>query len=438
MFSGDSSELPNPFALHIDGNHATGKTSFKTAAKFFVIVSVLFAVTVAAGHYSRTWIVNRLMSGFSQLQTPEKQQRLVQIAELGLPSVEPLVSGLMDEQNEVARTAYELLRESQNRWTSLPWQDAREHHQTMIEAMQKVSLSLPEDRTGWASSLVQQTIMESVQESDEASRQLYHLATDTLSRMSLTEGAGPSILDDQPLDSRTPVRLAVRSKPLPVSEADALDAWTDWPIAEPQIISSGTRPPPTPQPQERSQATETTPSVYRSSATRLQPVDPTEAIVLNDIHETVARETNSTGVSRRTPTVVPTSYLTESPLETYDTPSVIKWLGHEQLPLREKAKRELTQRGFSTRQIEIATQVAAADSVSRLALVDSIARSRIDNPRPWLVMLLNDDNREVRLRTVSVIAPMNDAELNKALRTCLETERDPIVNARIRKVLKYR
>ena len=135
---------------------------------------------------------------------------------------------------------------------------------------------------------------------------------------------------------------------------------------------------------------------------------------------------------------MPTSYLTQSPLETYATESVIYWLGSDEALLRDKAKNELIRRGFSQRQLQIATHIASADIGSRLELVDSISRSDIDDPRPWLTLLLNDDNREVRLRTISVIATMNDSAMNQKLRSRLADERDPIVTSKIRSALQLR
>ncbi len=453
MQSGAPHDLPNPFALHLHGSvkrnagkPGSGRQAFKTSLKFFSIVAILFGVTLAVGSYSKQWIVKQWMRDFESLQVAEKQQRLLQISELGLPAIDSLVHAMTDHQPEVARTAYELLLESQNTWTSLDWNTARKHHHAMVMALDTVSDSLAESRTGWSCGLLQQTIMESVQKSDQESQSLYNLATTTLSRMSLSDGARASVVDDARLDPKQPVRLAVRTKPLPVSEANTDNAWTGWPDAEPAIISSGG----SSQNASAAEQSPPAPSVYRSSASALKPVNPNESIVLNDVHDPRGMAPTSTDqastappsmapstASARSP-VVPTSFLTESPLETYTTESVIYWLGSEQANLRERAKNELQRRGFSKSQMEIATHIAAADVGSRIELVDTISRSSIDDPRPWLTLLLNDESREVRLRTISVIATMNDSAMNQKLRQRLVDERDPIVNAKIRGVLKLR
>tara|TARA_R110002073_G_scaffold61637_3_gene155004 strand:+ start:19313 stop:20821 length:1509 start_codon:yes stop_codon:yes gene_type:complete len=477
MQSGDPNDLPNPFALHLNGSvkrsgkSGSGGHAFKAALKFFLIVAVLFGGTLAVGRYSKQWIVSHLMRGFEDLGVAEKQQRLVQISELGSPAIGLMVRALNDESAEVARTAYELLRESQNSWTSLDWDAARQHHHMMVTSMDSIAASLPEDRTGWTTGLLQQTIMESVQKDDSESKSLYNLATTTLSKMSLTEGAVPGVIDNDPLVPGQPVRLAVRSKPLPVADADALDTWTDWPLAKPAIISSGgsgkNDPGNTsadsasaPATDSNSSDGEPSASVYRSSATLLKPVSPNEAIDLKDVHDAAAQSqsiaaSSSPGSSPAGPSstgpsavvarpqmtageVMPTSYLTQSPLETYATESVIYWLASDEAVLRDRAKNELIRRGFSQAQLQIATHVVSADVGSRLELVDTISRSNIDDPRPWLTMLLNDDNREVRLRTISVIATMKDAAMNQKLRSRLADERDPIVTSKIRSALQLR
>jgi len=456
MQSGDFTNQPNPFALHVDGNRPS-TSSFKTAAKFFVIITLLFGLTIVVGSQSRQWIVSRLMSGFSEMQVPEKQQRLLQISELGFPAIESLVDAILDPETEVAWTACELLRQSQNHWTSYEWSDSRTYHEELIEQLARISPAIPNERTGWTTSLIQQTIMESVQKEDDASKQLYDFASQTLASMSLSSGSRPSSLNTGPpntgppntgpLDENSPVRLSVRSKPLPVADAESYGTWTDWPSPPSRETSSHT-----PSEEQPSQESKPRPSVYRSSTSKLRPVEPGERIVLRDIQATkperAAMEPATVSASpisiSQTPaddpngTIVATSYLTDSAFESYDTQSVIHWLGSNEASLRQKAKLELMQRGFSEQQMGFATQIASPDSASRLALVDAIARSRIDNPRPWLAILLDDSNRDVRLKTISVIATMNDPEMEKKLRSRLEQERDPVVNARIRRVLKLR
>ena len=441
----ESGEMPNPFALHVDGGAAPGKTAFKTAGKFFLLVAIMLGAVVAIGNYSRTWIADRLASDFDSLSVGEKQTRLVQLSELGIPGLDCITAALADPKDEVAQTAYELLRESQNSWTALDWSSATVRHRALVQAMNTVADQIPDDRTGLTISLLRQIIMESVEKRDPASVELYDLATESLARLSLSNSAGPSVLSDEPLDPREPIRIAVRSKPLPVSEADALEAWTDWPISENRLTSSESSQPvvnPTPSasaPQTEQSPPPAEPSVYRSSSSsKLRPLAESDTVVLQDINSVPQQAPTETTIVKRTSINTQTNYLAETPLETYDTASVIHWMGSSQPALRERAKIELARRGFSEYQLQLATHMATSDVASRLEMVDAIGRSAIEDPRPWLAILLTDKDREVRLKTISVMATMNDREMNSRLQMRLSDERDPIVTARIRRVLNLR
>ena len=129
------------------------------------------------------------------------------------------------------------------------------------------------------------------------------------------------------------------------------------------------------------------------------------------------------------------AHLVDSPMETYDDKSVIHWLGSPHRRLREQARAELVSRGFNQSQLAFATQIAAGDAETKLELVNLIARSTESDPRPWLFLMLDDENRKVKLHVVSVLATMNDPEVDQKLRTHLVDESDLTVAARIRRVL---
>jgi hypothetical protein len=132
------------------------------------------------------------------------------------------------------------------------------------------------------------------------------------------------------------------------------------------------------------------------------------------------------------------AHLVDSPLQTYDDPSVMRWLVSDHATLREKAEAELSRRGYDQEALSIARQLAGADALGRMEMVETISRSDRVDPRPWLLMLLEDPSRDVRLRVISVMATMNDPAMTQRLRLQLVDERDPTVAARIRRVLKLR
>ena len=117
---------------------------------------------------------------------------------------------------------------------------------------------------------------------------------------------------------------------------------------------------------------------------------------------------------------------------------LMHWLGSPEAGMRRKAKAELASRGYDESQIAVATQIASGDVMTRLALVDAIARSTEIDPRPWLYMMLEDTSREVKQRALSVLATMKDPQVDQRLQTQLARESDTTFAAQIRRVLQLR
>lgn len=430
MRAGDPTEIPNPFALAPRAQRKSTRKSVLLAIKFFAIVAVCLCLTVVVGSQSRRWLANRLTSDFETLSPAAKKQRLLQIAELGVSAIDPLVDALADEDTEVARAAYDLLQRAQNEWNVLRRDDLQERHIALVDALNSIAVHVPDDRTGWASGLLHQTMMETVNQNDTASRELYKNANATLERYTLSQRSGPSVLVDEPLDPLMPRRLIVRPQPLPVAAAETDESWTDWPPTQDSTITASPQLGDDQANQPAVLATDP-PSVYRSSSMRLQTVEPGEMVDLRELNQPL--ETSYQSAELR-----PVTNIVESPMQTLDDRSVIHWLGSPHRALREKAKLELIRRGFDGNQITIATRVASADTKTRTELVDVIARDQTIDPRPWLIMLLDDENREVKLRAISVLATMNDPAVVQELRMRLVDQSDPIVAARLSRVLNVR
>jgi hypothetical protein len=87
-----------------------------------------------------------------------------------------------------------------------------------------------------------------------------------------------------------------------------------------------------------------------------------------------------------------------------------RWLsaeGSEVLPLEE----ELTRRGFGRLSARLVEQLFSADWNDRLALVDGVLTEPGVDARPWLMLLSDDANADVRLLAVTIMATSNDAVL---------------------------
>ncbi len=131
-------------------------------------------------------------------------------------------------------------------------------------------------------------------------------------------------------------------------------------------------------------------------------------------------------------------HLVRSPMETLDDRSVIRWLGSRDSRRRGEARDELRRRGLDEDEIDIAAAVASPDLRTRLEVIDVITRSDRLDPRPWLLMLLEDPNRDIKLRVISALATMSDPGIASRLKARIAQEPDPTVAARIRHVLSLR
>ncbi len=408
---------------------------FVSAVKFLLLVAVCLGATVVIGSQSRRWLVQKLSTDFDSLTVEQKQTRLTQIADLGLPGIHPLVAAMADEDPSVARTAYELLQQIQTVWASMDQEQQNRHHHALIQSLEAVAILLPDDRTGWGTELLQPAILASVDRRDDASRGLYRRATNAIDRLALSQRSGPSVLSDERIDRSEPRRLTVRSRAVSVSQTErgtnpiklqsAKSDLVDQARTESRIIarSSGS---------DSKAARGTESSIYRSgNAIKLRPTSRGENVVLQDIGR--SRET-----SYQSRAIHSVAHVVDSPVEALDDQSVMLWLGSPHTPMREKAKTELIARGFGDTEISIATQIAAGDTPSRLVLVNAIARSDKIDPRPWLLMLLDDENRQVKLRAISILATMKDAYVDQRLRKQLVSESDAVVSDQIRRVLELR
>jgi hypothetical protein len=429
MQSSDFSDFPNPFAAVKVRQPRPRKAALFRATRFLIMVAVCFAIVLGFSIGSKRYLLYRLTADFDSQSPAEQQHRVIQLAQLGPAALGTLVETMLCENLDVARTAYDQILGLQNEWTVLPMPTRRVRHDQMVAAIESIAVRLPDDRTGWAATLLQQTIAEFVGASDARSRDLYARTNQTLDMLTLADRGGPSVLTDQPIDPAQPQRLRVAPSPLPVAASNA--DWVQWPPTE------------TP-----------TPSIYKSAAAKLQAVAPEEAVVLRPVESeqvdsqsiATANMPASPSMSPSKPATVETSFqiqpvqatqaITDSPMSAYDDASVLRWLSSGHAALREKATLELMSRGYSDRELSLAGRIAGADVATRCELVDLIAREPSIDPRPWLFMLSRDEHREVRLRVASVIATMDDPEARDFLQTWMIEETDPSVAARIRRSRK--
>ncbi len=366
MDFGDRSD--NPFSVSLQAARTPRKQALKSAIRFFLLVSACLAICLVITSEGPKWLVHRLTRDFATLSAPEKKERLGQIAELGPPAIPWLVQSMADPDIEVGRAAYELLRQSQNNWSVLEESERAQRHSVMVHSIQSIAIDLPEDRTGWGASLLQQTVMTTVDGKSERARQFYRDANHAIESLSLSSrSAVPQVadapvdstlsiqLDDDSQDSRQPKRLAVRAQPLPVGHSQDAELWTQWPPAneirfrQDSVTSNNSQDRPNATSQQGPPRQAESPSVYRSGA-KLQPVAQGAGVELNAFPSpeprSVANHTAGTAGEAVASDILPVAHLGRFASSDLRRPSVMRWLSSEHAALREKAEAELRRRGY--------------------------------------------------------------------------------------------
>ncbi len=470
MEFGDLSE--NPFArVAVKEKHKRHRALVR-AFQVFVLVAIATGGILVLANQSKHWLAGRLLADFDGLGASQKVARLGQLAELGVFGVEPLVNSMADEDTGVARTGYELLRTAQNNWTVLPLEDEKSRHELLVEAVKTIAIELPDHRTGWGTSLMQQTLL-FTSEHPLATVDLRDRTSNAITLLALS-GRPEQTAAMVELESGKFGRLDVQGGPLPVDGIQSIDDWTTWPPSQPvaRNVTGGVS---ESQPSQIEGATSdasfgspgstqfagnfsnakwlgAVPTVYKSGASRLQLIGENEVVQLADVADSVVVDSEGNARAVQSERAVHRGDfsnssasdahaqvgLVVSPMAAFDDTSVMRWLGSPHAALREKAKLELVSRGFDGTAIAIATRIFSGDINQKIELVDALASTSAIEPRRWLLLLLQDPDRDVRLRTVSSLGTMDDPAIAGRLQAHLDDERDPAVASRIRRVLDLR
>ena len=125
----------NPFAIQPRRRIAPLLSGLKGLA----MIAALFGTLVAAQAQSRRWLLERWVTGLAELPVAEQVQRVLQIDALGDIATETIARRLAAPESTVAATAYELLREHQNAWSSRESEALGRAHQNMIRGIDAVA-----------------------------------------------------------------------------------------------------------------------------------------------------------------------------------------------------------------------------------------------------------------------------------------------------------
>ena len=100
----------------------------------------------------------------------------------------------------------------------------------------------------------------------------------------------------------------------------------------------------------------------------------------------------------------------------------------------EECRRELENRGFTNSQISISYEVTDPDPAIRRAAVDKLTRHVAFDPKPWLKLLCEDRNVEVRAAAISFLATSTNPADRRYVAELMQVEQ----NAALRDRLNWR
>jgi hypothetical protein len=423
--------IENPFAI---ARPKHDPSRLLAAVKGLAMVAGLFAVLIVAQTQSRRWLLERWVTGLAELSVPEQIERLLQIDALGDIAIETVARRIAAKDDPVAATAFQLLQDHLNDWSSRDNVSMAKAHQNMIDGLEAVAADLSGERARWAAQLLQQSLVECVESDVLELNDAYQAATRVLAKLGSSSPGAAS--------TATSIAGSTPPPPLPLTNQTA---------ARPRLV------PLSPRLQSVDDAIPITPTTNELAATQPESVSESVIEVINAAPSlAIATEPRITAVASDTSlqdiqplavsahranneeirdSITPVRRLTNSSLETFDTKSIINLLGHKQAEVRDHAVEELVRRGLSNEEIRIANQLASPVIEVRMGLLDSVVHRTDIDPRPWLLWLAEDSHREIRLRAITTLATMKDTAVNQALQKRLAHEHDSTVIAHLRRAI---
>ncbi len=406
-------------------------TAFLNRLKFFALIAILLVTVLAVGHQYRQYRFSQLSADFESLPADEKLQRLDQLSTWGHEAMPTLVAALADQDAEIAKHAHEELRELQSTWPVIEFEQAVQHQKNFVDSIREKESGFTEQGRTLAADLLRHVAQLSVEQSNDATRRLYFSATAAIDKLSATQAR----VDDSEPPATVEGEIDERSRPLPVDHLARSVDWTDWPPRRDQPTDVTTA-------ALNASLGSSRPAIHRTKTPPLQAVAEGEVIVLHEpprdrMH--MVDEKHSVESMYTPPAAIqPVVHIIQTPWQDADFSTVINFLGRSEQDLKNQAETELARRGLSEHEISFANQIATGDSQSKIALIESMSQSPNIDARPWLMLLLDDRNREVRLRSISALAAMKDAWVQQQLKLRMVDEQDQTVAFRIRRVLNLR
>jgi hypothetical protein len=115
----------------------------------------------------------------------------------------------------------------------------------------------------------------------------------------------------------------------------------------------------------------------------------------------------------------------ETPLADADSPALLRRWRSADAASKSAIELQLSKRGFGRLDERFVREFTSNRSEDRLKFVDSLLTTAGVDARPWLMLLVEDGDADVRLAAVTIMATSNDKTLvEKAWETAIH-DRDP-------------
>lgn len=409
-------------------------------------IGIAIAGLAFAGSHTQRFLIARIAAGLDSQVDTQRQKKLIQIASFGSAAVPALVGHLANGNDNDVNVCQNLLTELQNSWTTLPIDQRLQNHQILIASLDREIEGLMDDRTDVVRSLLRQSMNETVGQTGLVATKLSGRIGALISQLSVsavndkslaaTEGRSKNSSPLPALLRQTGRSVPLLHSPLPI-EPETENSRHELLVDASHSPDSDSKTVPLPI------------NLIRGTPIGMRPIESETAVLLRPASEIPPQRQLTAGLrptAYADPTVDDQSIANSSdpfagsvpPMMALADASVFVYFHHDQGRFAADAELELRDRGYNSGQIEMAKRVSSPDVESRLAVIEQLPHLTNIDPRPWLKHLIGDTHREVRLRTISVIATMNDPAAQSLLRTHLASETDPVVSARLRRHLNLR
>lgn len=393
----------NPFAMR----STRQRVGWLMSLRGFALLATALGLLTLVQSRTREWLLHCWADGITDLSPEQQVERLHQIAALGDLGTQTLINRLLADDPKVAQVAFELLQRQHDDWASRDDDSMARMHAQMLTGLGKIIDALPPSRADWVTQILNDSLVEFAEQQSEPSRAVYAQTNALIARLEGKDRGNASLSrQSETLEARVPSLV-----PLPVRLlADSSDS---------DSLKDG-----------RTACSDEAPT--NQNQTAIVGLEPNRqaavlAAQLATNHKS-SKDTLST-LSLRDRQRAPL------PLQSWNTRSVIALLSSKHTAERDQATEELTQRGLSEEEIRIASQLAATQTEVRLGLLDSIILRKDIDPRPWLLWLAEDPDRELRSRAIDVLSRVDDEAIRTSLRKRLMTEADPAISEQIRQII---